>query len=257
MMAVLILTPFTSYGAGNVNVPSAIRDQYRNLIIQNDPTSPNQLIDITADEVMLQDPHGSPARVSNVSLVANIVSSGANGLDTGSATANTWYHIWLISDGTTVASLLSTSATSPVMPAGYVYMAYIGADYLNGSENFISITQRNNKVDVPVSFVLNGGTQPCPTLSYVDASSQIPVTATRIAGYLNYNTGPSVGMGFGALASTGSQYWVGVRVPVQAYSPGATTLSGAYVIDVMIPQTFYYCTGGPGTVSVAITTWEY
>jgi hypothetical protein len=60
-------------------------------------------------------------------LTADIVASGANGLDTGAAANNTWYSVWVIAkaDGS-VASLLSLSSTAPTMPATYIYKRRVG-----------------------------------------------------------------------------------------------------------------------------------
>src|SRR3990172_12758616 len=87
----------------------------RNLVIENDATNPNFQVDITADVIAIED-----LVVSSFSKTADITVSGANGLDTGSEAANTWYNIFAIAkaDGTT-ASLLSLSATAPSMPATY------------------------------------------------------------------------------------------------------------------------------------------
>lgn len=62
----------------------------------------------------------SPMLLANTATVS-ISANGANGLDTGTAAANTWYYVWLILNRTTntVAGLLSTSRTAPTMPTGY------------------------------------------------------------------------------------------------------------------------------------------
>ncbi|MBZ0296086.1 MAG: hypothetical protein K8L99_26235 [Anaerolineae bacterium] len=54
---------------------------------------------------------------------------GANGLDSGSLSANTWYYVWLIQNLETfnVRGLLSTSPTSPTMPTGYTLKRRIGS----------------------------------------------------------------------------------------------------------------------------------
>ena len=52
--------------------------------------------------------------------------TGANGLDTGTAAASTWYSVWVISNGSTTAGLLSTNPTSPTMPSGYTYKGRVG-----------------------------------------------------------------------------------------------------------------------------------
>lgn len=77
--------------------------------------------------------------VSSGTLTPSIASSGANGLDTGSEAADTWYSIWVIADSNgvnPVASLLSVSETAPTFPAGYDKKRRVGWVRNNGSSNF-------------------------------------------------------------------------------------------------------------------------
>lgn len=59
---------------------------------------------------------------------ADITSSGAGGLDTGTAASNTWFYIWLIYNPTTTtyAAMLSLSSTAPTMPSGYTLKRRVG-----------------------------------------------------------------------------------------------------------------------------------
>lgn len=77
-------------------------------------------------------------------LTANITASGANGLDAGSEAADTWYAVHVIGDEGGVqptASLLSTSATAPTLPAGYTVFRRVGWARNNGLSNFLRFTQ--------------------------------------------------------------------------------------------------------------------
>lgn len=68
----------------------------------------------------------------------------ANGaLDTGAIATHTWYHVYVIktTDGATTDVLLSTSATSPTMPAGYTFKRRIGAMKTDASSQFLAFTQ--------------------------------------------------------------------------------------------------------------------
>jgi hypothetical protein len=114
---------------------------YRNLLVINNAGSATTTVDVTADDVVLKNGSGVPKYHSGVTVSANITVSGANGLDTGAEAASTWYYLWLISDGTTIASLLSTSATAPTMPGLYTYKALVGGVYNNGSSNFWTFRQ--------------------------------------------------------------------------------------------------------------------
>ena len=90
------------------------------LLITNDAGSPTTAIDVTAAQFGAAY-SGSFVYATNVSVVINTTTTGANGLDTGSRAANTWYNIFLINNGTTTAGLASLSATSPTLPTGYNY----------------------------------------------------------------------------------------------------------------------------------------
>lgn len=82
---------------------------------------------ITADELVLESPTGSFLTVRNVNLAPSFANpNGANGLDTGTVQANTFYDRWVISNGVTVAGLLVATPNAPTMPAGYTFKARVG-----------------------------------------------------------------------------------------------------------------------------------
>jgi hypothetical protein len=132
---------------------------HKNLVVQYATAA---TVDIDADEVLLEDSAGKLYKAESVNLTANITASGANGLDTGSESSSTftWYYIWVIYNGTTVSSLLSTSATSPTMPSGYTYKGLVGAVANNTSDDFIGFHQINNEasLDAPIEDVSNSST---------------------------------------------------------------------------------------------------
>lgn len=61
----------------------------------------------------------------------DITRAGLGGLDTGTEAIDTWYHIWVISNGSIVSGLLSASPDAPEMPQNQTYKAYVGAIYIN------------------------------------------------------------------------------------------------------------------------------
>ncbi len=119
-------------------------------------------------------------------LSADITTSGAGGLDTGSEAADTWYAVHVIGDRRGInlpAALLSTSAFAPTLPAGYDIFRRIGwvrNDSGNDFLNFISFgngrtrTVLYNEPDSAVQ-VLAGGSATGTTL--VDCSAFIPPTS--------------------------------------------------------------------------------
>jgi len=76
-----------------------------------------------------------------------------DGIDTGSIASNTWYYIYMISNGTLNKLLASTSVTSPVMPSGYTFKKLISAAKTDGSSNIVPFKQYDNKAQ----FVYGGG----------------------------------------------------------------------------------------------------
>jgi len=118
------------------DVEAAVRVA-KNLIVENLAATPNSKVRITVDSITVED-----MLFASVDETADIAASGADGLDTGSEAASTWYAVWLIAklDGT-LASLLSTSFTSPTMPSGYVKKRRVGTVRNDASSNFLPFTQ--------------------------------------------------------------------------------------------------------------------
>lgn len=193
---IIVINPPTTTSA------SPIRDQHRNLIIKNNATYPNYRVDVSADEVILQDSSGASLRISSLSVTADVTSSGAGGLDTGSETVSTWYHLWAVSkaDGTK-SVIFSASSTSPTLPSGYTYKAYLGAIYNNASSNFISMAQYGKTAYTTLTLV--GSSLTATSYTSLSLSSIVPSTA-RIARMSAYTSGSYVSHGYGLLAMDSS-----------------------------------------------------
>jgi hypothetical protein len=99
----------------------------------------------TATEMVLKATTGASYLAETLSVSANINSSGANGLDTGTKANSTWYHMWAIYNPTTdtEAGLLSLSSTAPTMPADYTFKAHVGLALTDSSGNLREVIYRN------------------------------------------------------------------------------------------------------------------
>lgn len=108
----------------------------------------NSNVSVSADELVLRNTAGDPLLATGVSLTVNAAAAGAGGLDAGTLAGSTWYAVWVISNGTTVAGMLSTSATAPTMPSGYTYRARVGWIRTDGTVNKypLPFTQRGDRV---------------------------------------------------------------------------------------------------------------
>lgn len=132
-----------------INTPATVVGLTRGLVIKSNATDPTFKVDITADDIVLKNSGGLSYLAEAVSLTANMSASGANGLDTGAEAPSTWYYLWVIYNGTTVASLISTSngsSTSPTLPTGYTYKALVGAVYNNSGSDFVRFWQTGRRV---------------------------------------------------------------------------------------------------------------
>lgn len=170
---------------------------YKNLLIKNNTTTPNSILDVSADSITVSDANNNTFVLDNVSLSPNSSTSGINGLDTGTLAANTWYYIWVVFNPNAAASatnpgvVFSMSSTSPTMPSGYTYKARVGAQRTDGSLYFYRVKQVNNNA----VYVVTAGTNTAsgPTMTYgavgsvtvptwvaVSVSTVVPPTAARI-----------------------------------------------------------------------------
>ncbi|SPE30283.1 hypothetical protein SBA2_50022 [Acidobacteriia bacterium SbA2] len=172
-------------------VIAVIRDLSRNLRARSilshgqkiNPVSGDQVtyvnthkVHVSADELMLEDDGGTPRRAAPVDVTIDVNASGANGLDTGSKSPSTWYHIWIISQFSGVAQgLLSASASNPTLPGGYTFKAYVGAIY-NTSDHLISYLQNDRLVWADKTTPLGVAAFPTTPTS-IDLSASVPSTA--------------------------------------------------------------------------------
>ena len=69
------------------NVLAAAQKQFKSLVIKNDASLPLTTLNISADSLATQN-----YLLTSVAVNAVITASGANGLDTGSEAASTWYY---------------------------------------------------------------------------------------------------------------------------------------------------------------------
>lgn len=77
-----------------------------------------------------------------------LTNNGANGLDTGSLSSSTNYHVFIIYNPTTttIAVLASLSGTSPTMPSGYTYKRRAGFFRTDSSSNIPDGYTQNGEV---------------------------------------------------------------------------------------------------------------
>jgi len=228
-----------------------VRDTYRNLVIKNNVTNPAYQLDVTVDEVVLQDGDGEPIKAMNVSELVDVAVSGVGGLDTGTEAADTWYYIWLISNGSEVDTLLSTSSTAPTMPSGYTYKALVGTIYNDSGSNFIKIYQQDNHVGIERVEVLTAGTAVTPTS--ISLASIVPLTAKSILGDVHQNTS-SAQTAYVGYYDTVLSIWDYQHVWFKAGAMSNHN-SGGFESFLRNSEIFYYVS--LGNMNLNVTGWKY
>lgn len=146
------------------------------LVVTNGATPASQIA-VTADEVVMVSTAGGAIRATVVSCTANLLTTGANGLDTGTMAASVWYHAYLISNGTATACLASLSATAPTMPAGYKFKVRVGALQTDSVPAFYRTVQRGYNAQYQIVAATNTATFP-----FVFSTSASAYTAWLVSG---------------------------------------------------------------------------
>lgn len=182
------LTDPDAGGAGWESLLAGAMSQYgsRGLRAQNNASTPNTQFDIAADMVALRDPSTGATKVFSpvAGVTTNLLTAGpaANGRDQAAAfPASSWIHFYLISNGSTVASISSLTAppTGPVMPAGYTMWAYVGAVRFGSGSVLSAVWVCGNTVFYRVPMAVLTGT--ATTSTPFSTSTWVPPNALEWA----------------------------------------------------------------------------
>lgn len=239
---------------GTPAAASAVVSGASNLILQTTGTA---TITIAADEVVLKNSSGIPFLARSVSVTANSALGVAlNGLETNSAlTANTWYYIWLISNGTAVACVLEdgsavqNSGGTGVLPLGpnlswssfngYTYKGLVGVVRTDASSHFLPFWQAGREIFIDETYVFQSmtGTTSYSQIPVATVGVIVPPNAKVIKGQAGNQSGNS-----GTIAVAGNSSGLGASYAVAA-TTGQTidgfALACSWYIPLPTAQTFY------------------
>lgn len=226
--------------------------------LRSSATGTSALVSVAVDEISLEASAGNYLTVRGVNLTSiNISGSGANGLDTGTSVASTWYSVWVISNGTTTAGLFSLSATAPTMPSGYTFKARVGWIRTDATANkfplrFVQLGRSFQYAPAAATNLTNarlmasgasGNPGSPPTWIAVPIANFVPTTAARIRVYITgYNGGtiaaPSIA--YDGLSSSSTQ-----GAPIMTSPPAGNSASNSVMGDFVIESAnIYYASGG-------------
>jgi hypothetical protein len=210
-------------------------------------------VDIDADFLTVLDTNFAGVVLSSVNLTVDITASGANGLDTGSEAA-IWYHIYVIYNGTTVASLLSANATSPTMPSGYTYKKYVGA-VNNPSSSFRNFHQLGNHA-VQEEFTV-ATSQTSTNYTDLNCAVAVPITANVFNGRLQIESSDANCRAIAASYGSGTGNGTGVQ-DVYVGSTGSAHYTIGDVNVVMItPQHIFTRLVNGASYNVYCNGWKF
>lgn len=252
---------------GDARYQNSVQGGFKNLQASATGTTAN--VSVSADEIVLENGTNLYQTVRAVALtIAGTASGVANGLDTGALAASTWYSLWVIWNGTTVAGLMSLSATAPTLPSGYTHKARVGWIRTDGTANkyplsFLQygrqvqykVAAGSNLAALPIMASGTVGAPTTPTWVAIGVASFVPSTANRINVAVGgqFSTGSAVicapNNSYGSVSSTTnpppfSRTAANAEVDVRT---GYMTLESANI---------YWASGSSAGAFVACNGWE-
>lgn len=204
---------------------------------------------LTADEIIVETALGGTRYcLPSFSKTINLATTGAGGMDTGTAPVSGFvalYAIWNPTAGT--AALLATNATSAVapnvygagnMPSGYTASALVAVWPTNGSGQFIVGYQADRSFSMAFVQAVTTAT-PVASFTAVSAATIIPKNARSITGFFSVSGTNAIDTSVNVAATA-----AGINQQ-QCVAAGATagTLRGAAPyskLPVVTSQTFYW-----------------
>lgn len=199
---------------------------------------------MTADEIVVETTLGGVRYcLANFSQSINLTTTGAGGMDTGSAPAPGYVALYAIYNPSTGArALLARNATSSIapsiyggssMPSGYTASALVSVWLINSSGQFVAAVQRDRKISVGSFVVLNTTTQASSFTSF-SVSAAIPANAVSASGQITVQASTTATCT--AEIASDSNGSGGILWTNAATGP---FVSGYFDVNISTPQTLY------------------
>jgi hypothetical protein len=224
---------------------------------------------LTADEIIVETALGGVRYcLPSFSKTINLATTGAGGMDTGTAPVSGFVALYAIYNPTTqTAALLATNATAVVapsvygaanMPAGYTASALVSVWPTNASSQFLVGSQYDRRVNFVATSALNGAGTVAGATSF-SFSAIVPKNAKFVSG------GLSITVNAAAVASITiyTQIAAGASSVVAANnSSGASGASSNFSnLPVLTAQTLWYSTttsaGSITNYNMSVNQYEF
>lgn len=214
---------------------------------------------LTADEIIVETAlGGAPIRLASFNKTINLGTTGAGGMDTGTAPVSGYVAIYAIYNPTTLtAALLAVNATSAAaptiygganMPSGYTASALVSVWPTNASGQFVVAFQLDRCINTLLLTLLYTSTQQASPTS-LSLSGSIPFNAKTVSGIVTINStlaATCVSNLYGSSGLAGGQ-------GVSSFVTAGNAISVNYALEILTPQTMYYtATVTAGTMTFVI-----
>ncbi|MBB4863361.1 hypothetical protein HNP46_002208 [Pseudomonas nitritireducens] len=221
----------------------------------------------TADEVILESALGGLAyRLPSFSKTINLATTGAGGMDTGTAPVNGFVAIYAIYNPTTRASALlgvnATSITAPEvygganMPAGYTASSLVSVWPTNASSQFLAASQSGRKVGFMFRNVLSTSTA-VASLTSLSIAGVVPRNALAIGGMLGIGSSGASALNFFIAADiVGCGYQMS---SINSASTGANPFIRCnFNLSLAAAQKMFWgANGAPNSINIDISSYEF
>lgn len=222
---------------------------------------------LTADEIIVCSALGGVAyKLANFNKTINLATTGAGGMDTGSAPVSGFVALYAIYNPTTGASaLLARNATSAVqpnvysggsMPAGYTASALVSVWPTNAS-GLLNVGSQFDRVISTPGFTVLSTTTPAASYTSFSISGGVPPNAKTARGYQSI-TGNTASAGLSS-SIAGSASGIGAAGQAATMPTNSASVTTPFPhIPLVTPQTMYYlAAASSGTLTFVVGVYEY
>ncbi|WP_230971960.1 hypothetical protein [Burkholderia cepacia] len=222
---------------------------------------------LTADEIIVESSLGSVGyKLPNFNRTVNLATTGAGGMDTGSAPVSGFVALYAIYNPTTGASaLLARNATSAVqpnvygggnMPAGYTASALVSV-WQTTSGGLFNVGSQCDRTISTAGFNVLSTTTPAASYTAFSISGGVPPNAKTARGYQSI-TGNTASAGLSSsIAGSASGIGSAGQAGTMPTSSSSVTTSFPHV-PLITPQTLYYlAAASSGTLTFVVGVAEY
>lgn len=251
----------TSYSQVNASLQkmySSVVGTVRNLAMT--VTAASATATLTADQIVVASAlNGQTFILSSFSKTINLATTGAGGMDTGTAPVSGFVALYAIFNPTTqTAALLATNATSAVapsvygganVPSGYTASALLSVLPTNSSSQFAPVLVQDRKVSILQYTALTSSATGSTGALALSISGGVPRNAKRVSGSLSLSNSTSANSVFVFWASS---FGAGAKQYSINTSAGGGNLFGFDAIDLSAQQSLQY-----GVLSVSAGTLSY